>query len=120
MGKEAIKENVVSKLKQELSSESKLKNGPMAKEDFEIKKYLDKMTLEKARMNFKLRSKMLYVKFNYSAKHEKEFWLCDSCCSSIETQSHLLFCLAYSTLGDHLIEYVQKVMNIRTKMNLRE
>ena len=53
--KEAIKENVVSKLKQELSSESKLKNGPMAKEDFEIKKYLDKMTLKKARINFKLR-----------------------------------------------------------------
>jgi hypothetical protein len=126
--KEAIKVNEVSKLKQEISSKSKLKDGPMAKEDFESKEYLAKMTLESSRMNFKLRSKMLDVKFNYSAKHEKELWLCDSCCSSIETQSHLLFCPAYSTLregkdllnDDHLIEYVQEVMNVRTKMNLRK
>ena len=116
------------RLKQEISSKSKVKDGPMAKEDFESKEYLAKMTLESSRMNFKLRSKMLDVKFNYSAKHEKELWLCDSCCSSIETQSHLLFCPAYSTLregkdllnDDHLIEYVQKVMNVRTKINLRK
>ena len=100
----------------------------MSKEDFKIKDYLGKMTLDKSRMNFKMRSKMMDVKFNYSAKHEKELWLCDSCCSSIETQSHLLFCPAYSTLregkdllnDDHLIEYVQKVMHIRSKMNLRK
>ena len=100
----------------------------MAKEDFEKKEYLAKMTLEKARIKFKLRSKMLDVKFKYSAKHEKELWLCDSCCSSIETHSHLLFCPAYSTLREgkdllndnYLIEYVQKVMNVRTNMNLRK
>ena len=38
-------------------------DGPMDKEDFEKKEYLAKMTLEKARMNFKLRQKMLDVKF---------------------------------------------------------
>ena len=53
--KEAIKENEVTKLKQEISSKSKLKDGPMSKEDFELKDYLGKMTLNKARMNFKLR-----------------------------------------------------------------
>ena len=126
--KDAIKEIEVSKLKKQISTKSKLKDGPMSKEDFKIKDYLGKMTLDKSRMNFKMRSKMMDVKFNYSAKHEKELWLCDSCCSSIETQSHLLFCPAYSTLregkdllnDDHLIEYVQKVMHIRSKMNLRK
>ena len=71
---------------------------------------------------------MLDVKFNYSAKHDKELCLYDSCCSYIETQSHLLFCPAYSTLreekdllnDDHLIEYVQKLMHIRPKLNLRK
>ena len=41
--KGAIKENEGTKLKQELSSKSKLKDGPMAKEDFEKKEYLAKM-----------------------------------------------------------------------------
>ena len=53
--KDAIKENEVSKLKNQISSKSKLKDGPMSKEDFELKDYLGKMTLNKARMNFKLR-----------------------------------------------------------------
>ena len=86
------------------------------------------MNLSNARLKFNLRSKMLDIKFNYSAKYEKELWLCDSCCSSIETQSHLLFCPAYSTLregkdlsnDDHLIAYIQSVMQIRTKLKLRK
>ena len=75
-----------------------------------------------------MRSKMLIIKFNFSAKYEKELWLCDSRCSSIETQSHLLFCLAYATLrdgknlsnDDHLLTYTQNVMQIRTELNLRK
>jgi hypothetical protein len=55
-------------------------------------------------------------------------WLCDSCCSSIETQSNLLFCPSYSTLmegkglsnDDYLIAYIQNVMQIRTKLKLRK
>ena len=100
----------------------------MGEENFDAKEYLSELKLNQSRWNFKLRSGMLDVKFNYSSKYERELWLCDSCCSSIETQSHLLYCPAYSTLRDgkdlhndeHLIEYIQKVMNTRTKMNLRK
>ena len=91
------------------------------------KDYLTRMNLTKSRVKFNISSKMLDIKFNYSAKYERDLWLCDSCCSSIETQSLLLFCPAYSTLregkdlsnDDHLIGYIQNVMQIRTKLKLR-
>lgn len=124
----AINEYEESNCKKVFVSKSKLRDSTMTKEGFMRKEYLTQMNLSSARVNFSLRSKMLDVKFNYSAKFEKELWLCDSCCSSIETQSHLLFCPAYSTLregkdlsnDDHLIGYIQSVMQIRTKLKLRK
>ena len=100
----------------------------MSRESFEMKDYVSKLNLSSARLKFQMRSQMLDIKFNFSAKYEKELWLCDSCCSSIETQSHLLFCPAYSTLregknlsdDEHLLTYIQNVMKIRTKLNLRK
>ena len=123
-----ICEHEESSLKQEMSQKSKLKNGSTMDETFERREYLSKLNFYDSRVKFHLRSKMLDVKFNYSAKHEHELWLCDSCCSSIETQSHLLFCPAFASLregkdiknDDHLIEYIKTVMNIRTKLNLRK
>ena len=124
----AINENEESKFKRTFVNKSKPKESEMPKERFARKEYITKMNLNNARTKFNLRSKMLDIKFNYSAKYEKELWLCDSCCSSIETQSHLLFCPAYSTLrvgkdlsnDDHLIAYIQSVMHIRTKLRLRK
>ena len=60
---------------------------------------------------------MLDTKMNYSAKYEKELWKCDSCRSAVESQSHLLFCLAYASLKEgkslnddqDLIDYIQNV-----------
>ena len=59
-------------------------------------------------------------------QNEKTLWQCDSCQTSIETQSHIMWCPAYSELrvgkdinsDDHLIEYVKKVLKIREKLNL--
>ena len=124
----AIIEDEEAKFKKAFSSKSKLKDGDMTKESFERKDYLTRMNLTHSRVKFNIRSEMLDIKFNYSAKYERELWLCDSCCSSIETQSHLLFCPAYSTLregkdlsyDDHLIGYIQNVMQIRTRLNLRK
>ena len=119
----AIEEFEESNLKLSFSSKSKLKDGPMMGES-----YISDLTLHKARMKFQMRSKMVDAKFNFSAKYEKELWRCDSCLSAIETQSHLLFCPAYSSLrigkdlknDDHLIDYMQSVMDVRTKLNLRK
>ena len=115
-------------LKKIIEQKSKLRNGPIIEENFERKDYLSKMNLYDSRLNFQIRSKMLDVKFNFSAKHEHELWECDSCCSSIETQSHLLYCPAYASLregkdiknDEHLISYIREVMNVRTKLNLRK
>jgi hypothetical protein len=71
---------------------------------------------------------MLDSKMNYSAKYEKELWKCDSCLSTIESQSHLLFCPAYASLREDkslnddqdLIKYIHKVLQIRTKLKLRK
>ena len=117
-----------SKLKSIIIDKSKLKDGPMATENFEPKEYLSTMNLSRSRVNFKLRSKMLDTKMNYSAKYEKEQWKCDSCRSAIESQSHLLFCPAYASLREgkslnddqDLIEYIQNVLQIRTKLKLRK
>jgi hypothetical protein len=99
----------------------------MSKESFEMKDYLSQLNLSSALLKLQIRSKMLDIKFNCSAKYEKESWLCDSCCSSIETQSHLLLCLAYATLrdgknlsNDDLLPYIQIVTQIRTELNLRK
>ena len=100
----------------------------MSGEIFETKDYLKNMTLENARTKFKLRTEMLNVKFNYKhmAQNEKTLWQCDSCQTSIETQSHIMWCPAYSELrvgknvnnDDDLIEYVKKVMKIREKLDI--
>ena len=66
---------------------------------------------------------MTQVKFNL--KNDKKFvyenWKCDSCDSGfIESQSHLIWCPAYSHFREgkdlkndkDLIEYIAKVLNI--------
>ena len=124
----AISDYEEAKLRKIIQTKSKLKDGEMSRESFEMKDYVSKLNLSSARLKFQMRSQMLDIKFNFSAKYEKELWLCDSCCSSIETQSHLLFCPAYSTLregknlsdDEHLLTYIQNVMKIRTKLNLRK
>ena len=124
----AIRNVEESRLKEIILVKSKLKDGPMATENFEQKEYLTTMKLPESRVKFQLRSKMLDAKMNYSAQHEKELWKCDSCRSAIESQSHLLFCPAYASLregkslknDEDLIEYIQNVLRIRTKLNLRK
>ena len=78
-------------LQEKIKTMKKLKNGPLNGETFHTKDYLNDMTVEEARVNFKLRTQMLDVKFNYShdPHFKKELWRCDSFERSIETQSHI-------------------------------
>ena len=68
----AIRKVEESRLKEIILVKSKLKDGPMATENFEQKEYLTTMKLPESRVKFQLRSKMLDAKMNYSAQHEKE------------------------------------------------
>ena len=71
---------------------------------------------------------MLDVKFNYKNNpiHSAKLWLCDSCETSIDTQSHILWCPSYAKLregkdirsDEDLINYLKSVMKIRDKLKL--
>ena len=130
--KKMVKKEIVKKCEKELREEmkplSKLFESKMINEKFETKPYLKSMKVEEARTKFKFRTEMLNFKFNY--KHDPvnlaTLWNCDSCQSAIETQGHILWCPAYSDLRQdkdinndkHLIEYIQKVLQIREKLNI--
>lgn len=72
---------------------------------------------------------MIDTKFNYKNKksYRDELWLCDSCKSSIETQSHLLWCHTYKNLCEgmnlkndkDLVKYFQQVLKYREDNNLQ-
>ena len=132
MWKKMVKNEVIRKCENEIWLEikeiDKLEEIKKDNKKFTIKDYLKNMNLEDARTKFKLRTKMLDVKFNYKhmPRNEKSLWKCDSCQTSIETQSHIMWCPSYSELragkdiqnDKDLIEYVTKVMKIRERLNI--
>ena len=96
----------------------------------ELKKgngYFFNETLSNARTIFRFRVELFEAKINFKNKpeYQKEKFLCDSCESEVDHNSHVLFCESYSSLRQdkdlnndlHIAEYLQKVLNIR--MNLR-
>ena len=87
------------------------------------------MTMPNARMMFRMRSKMVQCKKNFSIKRSniETAWKCDSCMSgAIDTQIHILYCEAYKPLGEgksldsdrDLVEYFRKVMEISDKLGI--
>ena len=110
-----------NKLLNKISNYSKVKDGPVVTEEFNKKSYFDTLTMEGVRNNFKFRSKMTDVKFNYRSKKENSsvLWKCSSCMSAIETQVHILWCPSYSSLreGKSLDnDYIKKVLTIREEI----
>ena len=132
--KTLVKKEILNKcenyLKEEVTKNNlkKLIKSPMMSEHFQTQEYIKTMNVTEARLNFKMRSHMLNVKFNYShdKNHSKDLWKCDSCETSIDTQSHILWCPSYSDLrigkniddDSDLIEYIKKVMSVREKLKL--
>ena len=100
----------------------------MQSKNFKTKEYLREMDMNKARINFKIRTEMLNFKFNYKSdpKNSACLWNCDSCQSAIETQDHILWCPSYSELREgknlksdkDIIEYFDKVLKIRDKLKI--
>ena len=81
----------------------------MVDEDFECRPYLKELTLSEARTNFRFRSKMTDLAWNY--KHDK---------------SYVLVCPAYADLREgkdiqsdkDLVSYMQGVMLIWDKLRI--
>ena len=71
---------------------------------------------------------MVDAKMNFKnmKKYSSELWQCDSCERSIESQSHLLWCPAYSSIREgkdlnsdkDLISYIKKVIQVRQDLKL--
>ena len=73
-------------------------------EEFCTKEYFKTLNIFDARTIFKMRAKMTqYVKWNYQndVKNRAQLWQCSSCQSSIDTQSHITWCPAYSDLREN-------------------
>ena len=96
---------------------------------FESQSYFTELSTMEARTKFRIRTHMIDTKFNYKNKksYRKELWNCDSCKSSIETQSHLLWCPTYKDIRQgknlnsdkDLVEYFQQVLQFREKNNFQ-
>lgn len=125
--KKALKQHCEKYFLQKLPDSKKLKDN-IKGEKFERKQYINEMTMKEAQTNFKFRTHMTNVKFNYKndKKYREELWRCDSCKSAIDTQSHILWCPAYRELrigkninnDSDLVNYIQKVMKVREEMNV--
>ena len=90
--------------------------------------YFFNQTLYNARTIFRFRTELFEAKLNFKQKPEykRENYLCDSCESAIDSNSHVLYCPSYSDLrqdknmnnDSDLANYLQKVLEIRTKLRL--
>ena len=99
------------------------------KDVYGLKNYFKELKTDEILIKFRIRTNMLDTKFNYKNKkdYSNELWVCDSCASAIETQSHLLWCPSYQHLrqgkkidDDHdLVIYMRDVLQIRQELKLR-
>ena len=101
------------------------------KDEFEKgNSYFFSESLQNVRTLFRFRTELYEAKMNFKNKPEykAENYMCDSCESEIDHNSHVLFCHAYSELrqGKNLnhtpdiCEYLQKVLDIRTNLRLQK
>ena len=72
--------------------------GTMVKEYFEEKPYLTDISISDARTNFRIRSKMVDVKWNtHSDKHNQNtLWKC----GNVNLQSHIIWCPYFASLRE--------------------
>ena len=122
----ACKSDNEREIKAKMKESSKMKDK--TEEEFGRKSYMDNKTIVESRMMFKIRSKMTDCKMNYPSdpRNKRDLWMCDSCQSEIDTQSHVLHCPAYAKLrqdrdlnnDSDICKYFVEVMRIRSKLGL--
>ena len=120
------KENDKS-LKQMISQYKKMK--AMRDEIVKGNTYFFKESLRNIRTLFRFRVELFDAKGNFKNKKEvkeKGSLLCESCEKKVDENTHILYCSAYKELREgksinndtELCEYLQKVLEIRSKLNL--
>ena len=129
MVKKAVTSKFEELIKGKIKKMTKLKDGPMNLENFELKTYLSEMSLTDARTLFRIRSQTTDVKMNQrsSKAHAKNLWKCSEC-GNIDTQSHILWCPFHAYLREgkslesdsDLVEYMKKVFIVREELRNKE
>ena len=98
-------------------------------ENFGLKLYFKNLTVTEARIKFRIKTKMIHAKLNFrnDRRNSQLNWICESCENScIESQSHIMWCEAYSYLRDgldlksdkDLVNYFTEVATIRQELQL--
>ena len=122
MVRKAVHKHYGNHLKTQISKYSKLRDGPMASEDFEEKPYISEMSMIDARMLFRIRCKTNDLQMNQQNNkiYAKNLWKCSEC-GNIDTQSHVLWCPYFASLREgksmdndlDLVNYFKQVFKIR-------
>ena len=125
MIKEAVEKKNGMELKERINKLDKLE--AMKEEKYEQRDYLSKLSLENARMLFRVRTKTVKCKMNQSSEpqNKNSLWKC-SACGYVETQTHILHCPAYQELRDgkslesdeDLAVYFRDVLKLRDSNDL--
>ena len=90
--------------------------------------YFCRESLTNVRTLFRFRVDLFEAKKNFKNKKEykDENYLCDSCESEVDENTHVLYCVAYKDLregksmnnDEELCQYLQKVLEIRARLRL--
>ena len=85
-------------------------------------------SLQNVRMLFRFRMELIEAKSNFKQKpdYKAEKYLCDSCESEIDENTHVLFCRSYQSLREgknlnsdsDLCDYRRTVLSIRSELRL--
>ena len=113
-------------LKQRISEYKKMK--ALKDEITKGNEYFFNQSLQNVRTLFRFRVELFPAKMNF--KHNSEFkqekYLCDSCQTQSDENTHVLYCESYKALREgldvnndsHLAWYLKQVMEIRTELRL--
>ena len=123
-----VKSFCKEKIENDMEGSSKVKD--LVGETFERKEYFESKVVKQVRSMFSFRSHMYPCKLNFAhdPKFEHELWVCDSCQSEIDSQSHVMICPAYKQLrqgkdifnNKDVAKYLVKVELIREKLGFRK
>ena len=112
--KEACKKANDTELKRQIQLYKKM--SAMKDEISKGNTYFFKETIQNARTLFRFRVELFEAKENFKNKYKNEGFLCDSCESKIDQNSHVLYCPSYTSLrkgkslnsDSDLAQYLQK------------
>ena len=120
--------SILDKVKNE--GYKKVKHEELKDEEFTPKNYLSELCVTKARLRFKIKSKMTpTVKMNFPSdtQYTRDLWSCPGCSipgdvmGNRDTQQHVLICLAYEEFRDgkdltkdkDIVKYFEQVIQKR-------